>query len=132
MRLTMQCLCTMRLPSGCQCQTLSCHCRGLWWRSYAAAPKLECRGQATLSSARCVIVTWPCRVLCYMQAQWPVLQITRVNPRVASASLQCVNGKALSDAFTGVIRQQDVRATEIDKVHAHGSLHAHHPSTWPC
>ena len=39
-----------------------------------------------------------------------------MNPRVASASLQCVNGQPLSDAFTGVIRQQDVRATEIDKV----------------
>lgn len=46
-----------------------------------------------------------------------------MNPRVASASLQCVNGQPLSDAFTGVIRQQDVRATEIDKARAAACMH---------
>ena len=58
------------------------------------------------------------------------LQITRVNPRVASASLQCVNGQPLSDAFTGVIRQQDVRTTEIDKARASACMHMVKPPPW--
>ncbi len=77
------------------------------------------------------------------------MQVNKVNPRLASASLLCVNTQPLTDSFSGIIRwvsrssnlivksndplnhtinnvcaarrQQDVRATEIDKVSAsHG------------
>jgi exosome complex component CSL4 len=36
--------------------------------------------------------------------------------RMASADIMCVDSKAVKEKFTGMIRQQDVRATEIDKV----------------
>ena len=43
-------------------------------------------------------------------------KITRINPRLCNAEIVCVNGKAVEDKFAGVIRTQDVRATEADKV----------------
>ena len=43
-------------------------------------------------------------------------KITRINPRLCNAEIVCVNGKAVEDTFAGVIRTQDVRATEVDKV----------------
>jgi exosome complex component CSL4 len=43
-------------------------------------------------------------------------KITRINPRLCNAEIVCVNGKAVEDKFAGVIRTQDVRATEVDKV----------------
>ncbi|BDA41466.1 Exosome complex component CSL4 [Coccomyxa sp. Obi] len=45
-----------------------------------------------------------------------IAKVNKVNPRLASASLLCVNTQPLNDKFSGIIRQQDVRATEIDKV----------------
>ncbi|EIE25237.1 hypothetical protein COCSUDRAFT_52805 [Coccomyxa subellipsoidea C-169] len=45
-----------------------------------------------------------------------IAKVNKVNPRLASASLLCVNTQPLTDSFSGIIRQQDVRATEIDKV----------------
>lgn len=43
-------------------------------------------------------------------------KVTRINPRLCNAEIVCVNGKAVEDKFAGVIRTQDVRATEVDKV----------------
>jgi len=43
-------------------------------------------------------------------------QVTRINPRFATVRILCVGSKALKETYTGVIRVQDVRATEIDKV----------------
>ena len=43
-------------------------------------------------------------------------RVTRVNPRLCNAEIVTVNGQAAEDAFSGVIRVQDVRATEVDKV----------------
>lgn len=43
-------------------------------------------------------------------------RITRINPRLCNAEIVCVNGKAVEDTFAGVIRSQDVRAAEVDKV----------------
>ncbi|KAJ0963674.1 hypothetical protein J5N97_028796 [Dioscorea zingiberensis] len=45
-----------------------------------------------------------------------VVRVTKVMPRMASADIMCVDSKAVKEKFTGIIRQQDVRATEIDKV----------------
>ncbi|AQK76099.1 Nucleic acid-binding OB-fold-like protein [Zea mays] len=45
-----------------------------------------------------------------------LLQVTKVMARMASADIMCVDSKAIREKFTGMIRQQDVRATEIDKV----------------
>ncbi|VAI35806.1 unnamed protein product [Triticum turgidum subsp. durum] len=42
--------------------------------------------------------------------------VTKVMARMASADIMCVDSKAVKEKFTGMIRQQDVRATEIDKV----------------
>jgi len=43
-------------------------------------------------------------------------RITKVNPRFATASILCVGDVPLSGAFGGMIRVQDVRLTEVDKV----------------
>ncbi|KAL2950007.1 hypothetical protein AAZX31_20G207900 [Glycine max] len=43
--------------------------------------------------------------------------------RSASADIMCVGPKSVREKFTGIIRQQDVRATEIDKVDMHLSFH---------
>lgn len=39
-----------------------------------------------------------------------------MNPRFASVQILCLGTTPLKETFTGVIRQQDVRATEVDKV----------------
>jgi exosome complex component CSL4 len=43
-------------------------------------------------------------------------KVTKVNPRMATCLIVCVNGRALEQNFPGVIRAQDVRATETDTV----------------
>jgi exosome complex component CSL4 len=43
-------------------------------------------------------------------------KVTKVNPRMATCLIVCVNGSALEQNFPGVIRAQDVRATETDTV----------------
>ncbi|KAK2994707.1 hypothetical protein RJ640_002513, partial [Escallonia rubra] len=49
-------------------------------------------------------------------------QVTKVMARTASADIMCVGPKSVREKFTGIIRQQDVRATEIDKVDMHSSF----------
>ncbi|KAJ4721103.1 exosome complex component CSL4 [Melia azedarach] len=41
---------------------------------------------------------------------------------MASADIMCVGSKSVREKFSGIIRQQDVRATEIDKVDMHLSF----------
>jgi exosome complex component CSL4 len=43
-------------------------------------------------------------------------RVTRINPRQATVSIFAVDSVALIDEFQGIIRSQDVRATEKDKV----------------
>ncbi|CAA6666485.1 unnamed protein product [Spirodela intermedia] len=43
-------------------------------------------------------------------------RVTKVMARLASVDIMCVDSKSVRETFTGIIRQQDVRATEIDKV----------------
>lgn len=43
-------------------------------------------------------------------------RVTKVDPRLALADILCVGSRAAAQKFSGVVRQQDVRATEIDKV----------------
>ncbi|XP_042468675.1 exosome complex component CSL4-like [Zingiber officinale] len=45
-----------------------------------------------------------------------IARVTKVIARMASVDIMCVESKAVKEKFTGIIRQQDVRATEIDKV----------------
>lgn len=49
-------------------------------------------------------------------------RVKRVTPKTAMADIMCVGLKAVREKFTGMIRQQDVRATEIDKVDMHASF----------
>ncbi|GFR47320.1 hypothetical protein Agub_g9008 [Astrephomene gubernaculifera] len=44
------------------------------------------------------------------------VKISRVGQTACQALIMCVGRQALSTEFKGVIRQQDVRSTEIDKV----------------
>lgn len=44
--------------------------------------------------------------------------MTKVTPTATNARIVCCAGQALEADFTGVIRQQDVRAHEVDKVGA--------------
>lgn len=44
------------------------------------------------------------------------VKVSRVAQTTASCLIMCVGTRALDQEFKGVIRQQDVRATEIDKV----------------
>ena len=43
-------------------------------------------------------------------------RVLSVSSRWATVEVVCVNGAAVDQAFSGIIRQQDVRATEVDKV----------------
>uniref|UniRef100_A0A6T7W3C5 S1 motif domain-containing protein n=1 Tax=Pyramimonas obovata TaxID=1411642 RepID=A0A6T7W3C5_9CHLO len=43
-------------------------------------------------------------------------KVTKINTRMAVVDILCIGQKALEDSFNGIIRQQDVRVTEIDKV----------------
>mmetsp|Transcript_2819 Transcript_2819/g.4753 ORF Transcript_2819/g.4753 Transcript_2819/m.4753 type:complete len:191 (+) Transcript_2819:274-846(+) len=43
-------------------------------------------------------------------------KVTKINVRMAVVDILCIGQKAVEDSFSGVIRQQDVKATEIDKV----------------
>ncbi|KAI5781434.1 hypothetical protein EDC01DRAFT_665699 [Geopyxis carbonaria] len=49
-------------------------------------------------------------------------RVTRINPRTATISILVVDGTPCVDAFQGVIRQMDVRATEKDKVRIYDSF----------
>ncbi|XWS64782.1 hypothetical protein CRYUN_Cryun05aG0033300 [Craigia yunnanensis] len=51
-----------------------------------------------------------------------IARVTKVMARTASADIMCVGPKSVREKFTGIIRQQDVRATEIDKVDMHLSF----------
>lgn len=51
-----------------------------------------------------------------------IARVTKVMARTASTDILCVGPKAVREKFTGIIRQQDVRATEIDKVDMHSSF----------
>lgn len=51
-----------------------------------------------------------------------IARVTRVMARMASTDIMCVESKAVKEKFTGIIRQQDVRATEIDKVDMYQSF----------
>ncbi|KAK6911288.1 Exosome complex component CSL4, C-terminal [Dillenia turbinata] len=51
-----------------------------------------------------------------------IVRVTRVMAKMASADIICVGTKAVKEKFSGIIRQQDVRATEIDKVDMHASF----------
>jgi hypothetical protein len=53
--------------------------------------------------------------LCFLL--WRI-QVTKVSPTAANAKIVCCGAQALEADFTGVIRQQDVRTHEIDKVGA--------------
>ncbi|KAN0041807.1 hypothetical protein ACTFIV_004357 [Dictyostelium citrinum] len=50
------------------------------------------------------------------------VQVLRINPKLASVAILCVGTKALKETFNGIIRIQDVRATEIDKVEIYKSF----------
>ncbi|XP_057550853.1 uncharacterized protein LOC130828852 isoform X1 [Amaranthus tricolor] len=51
-------------------------------------------------------------------------RVKKVMAKMASADIMCVGSKSVREKFTGIIRQQDVRATEIDKVDMHASFRA--------
>ncbi|XP_051119828.1 uncharacterized protein LOC127243716 [Andrographis paniculata] len=51
-----------------------------------------------------------------------IARVTKVMAKMASADIMCVGPKSVKEKFTGIIRQQDVRATEIDKVDMHASF----------
>ncbi|KAL5566838.1 hypothetical protein UlMin_030002 [Ulmus minor] len=51
-----------------------------------------------------------------------IARVTRVMARMAAADIMCVGSKSVREKFSGIIRQPDVRATEIDKVDMHLSF----------
>ncbi|GAB2218522.1 hypothetical protein Droror1_Dr00001749 [Drosera rotundifolia] len=53
-----------------------------------------------------------------------IARVKRVMAKMASADIMCVGEKSVREKFSGIIRQQDVRATEIDKVDMHSSFRA--------
>mmetsp|Transcript_18158 Transcript_18158/g.25121 ORF Transcript_18158/g.25121 Transcript_18158/m.25121 type:complete len:191 (+) Transcript_18158:48-620(+) len=44
------------------------------------------------------------------------VKVNKINARMAVVDILCIGERALDQSFSGIIRQQDVRATEIDKV----------------
>ncbi|KAJ4842919.1 hypothetical protein Tsubulata_005903 [Turnera subulata] len=53
-----------------------------------------------------------------------IARVTKVMAKMASADIMCVGRNSVREKFSGIIRQQDVRATEIDKVDMHLSFRA--------
>jgi hypothetical protein len=51
-----------------------------------------------------------------------LLQVSKVTPTAANARIVCCGTQPLEADFTGVIRQQDVRTHEVDKVRAAGCV----------
>ncbi|GMG99883.1 hypothetical protein Nepgr_001723 [Nepenthes gracilis] len=51
-----------------------------------------------------------------------IARVKKVMAKTASVDIMCVDAKSVREKFTGIIRQQDVRATEIDKVDMHTSF----------
>jgi len=49
-------------------------------------------------------------------------KVVRTAPRLASVIILCVGSKPLKEPFQGVIRVQDVRETEVDKVQIYKSF----------
>ncbi|KAI7837467.1 hypothetical protein COHA_008725 [Chlorella ohadii] len=49
-------------------------------------------------------------------------RVIRINPRLAAVDILCVGPKPVQQRYSGVIRVQDVRATEIDKVQIQASF----------
>ncbi|EFN58333.1 hypothetical protein CHLNCDRAFT_30168 [Chlorella variabilis] len=49
-------------------------------------------------------------------------RVVRINPRLAAVDILCVGPKPVRQRYSGVIRVQDVRATEIDKVQVQASF----------
>ena len=49
--------------------------------------------------------------------------MTKINPRLAAVEILCIGPRALDEKFQAVIRQADVRATEIDKVRKETVVH---------
>ena len=52
----------------------------------------------------------------------PTLQVTKVNVRFASVEILCVGSTLLKEAYTGMIRQRDVRAFDVDAVEIYKSF----------
>ena len=48
--------------------------------------------------------------------------IIRINPRQATMNIQVVDGIVCNEDFQGIIRVQDVRATEKDKIQIYKSF----------
>ncbi len=51
-----------------------------------------------------------------------ICKILSTTPRFCKAAILSVNGVTLKDIFRGMIRREDVRATEIDKVEMYKSF----------
>ncbi|KAJ8326631.1 hypothetical protein O5D80_005365 [Batrachochytrium dendrobatidis] len=49
-------------------------------------------------------------------------KVTRINPRFASVNIMVISSTPCSEVFQGIIRVQDVRATEKDKVQIYRSF----------
>lgn len=51
-----------------------------------------------------------------------ICKVVRVNPRLASVNILCCDDKPLQGTALGIIRVQDVRMTELDKVEIYNSF----------
>lgn len=71
---------------------------------------------ATGKKATLQVVSQRSQVLTPSPGDVVTCKVTRINPRLASADIICVGTQPLEERFTGIIRLQDVRATEIDKI----------------
>lgn len=49
-------------------------------------------------------------------------KVGKVMPKMAQVDIICVGSRAVKEKFSGIVRQQDVRVTEIDKVDMYSSF----------
>eukprot|EP01095_Lingulamoeba_sp_RSL-Kostka_P006484 TRINITY_DN2035_c0_g1_i1.p1 TRINITY_DN2035_c0_g1~~TRINITY_DN2035_c0_g1_i1.p1 ORF type:complete len:200 (+),score=55.86 TRINITY_DN2035_c0_g1_i1:101-700(+) len=49
-------------------------------------------------------------------------KVSRVNTRYATVKILCCDGQVLSEGYLGIIRVQDIRATEVDKAEIYNSF----------
>lgn len=87
---------------------------------------------AAVVGQRCTITTQDKPVLEVSRKKEPMIvpgigkmvtaRVIRVNPRLATLDILCVGDRALKETYRAIIRRQDVRATEIDKVEIYKSF----------
>lgn len=74
----------------------------------AASGSVDERPVVSVTNGRAVVLPEPGSIV--------LARVLRVTPRTAACEVVCVSGLATTRPFSAVVRQQDVRSTDVDRV----------------